>query len=441
MTAAEQFVEDARGVTVDEACAVLGIALAPKAARAKGWTAGQLCPACGGSDRFALNRRKNIFVCRGSAGGDMIALAQHVEGCGFRRACEILNGADWPDAAPETDDEKAARARRRAERAAKAEAAAAARDADDNRYRAAERDKARGIYDAASRSGDLSRQPVEDYLLARVPALHFAEPMRLKWLRCAPSLPYWHGEDGNGDPCVIHQGPAMVAPFVRIAPDLSGAEFLGCHITWIDLANRSKFRPLLYETNKAGVEAGRPYRAGPQTAEWPPLGELRFYELLPTKKMRGTKKGGLIPLAGSPRSPRWVAGEGIEKTVAVARAEDWRADTFYCAAGDLGNLAGPADHASDFTHPALKKADRNGRWRAVRVAGPLPRPGSGADCMSVPEHVTTLVLLADPGSERVMTAAAMARARARFETEHRAVAVVWPPSGVDFDEIGTGDPS
>ncbi len=87
--------------------------------------------------------------------------------------------------------------------------------------------------------------------------------------------------------------------------------------------------------------------------------------------MRGSKKGGLIPLAGHPRMERWVGGEGIENTLAVARAENLRPDTFYFAAGDLGNLSGPADPASRFAHPTLKKEDTKGRLRAVMVQGPV----------------------------------------------------------------------
>ncbi len=37
-----------------------------------------------------------------------------------------------------------------------------------------------------------------------------------------------------------------------------------------------------------------------------------------------------------------VVGEGIETVLGFARFDGFRADTFYCAAGDLGNLAGKA---------------------------------------------------------------------------------------------------
>ena len=226
-----------------------------------------------------------------------------------------------------------------------------------------------------------------------------------------------------------------------------GFEVIGCHITWIDLKNPPKFRPTLVD---------------PQTGE-----------ILPTKKMRGSKKGGLIPICGDPAARRWLGGEGIENGVAIGRAEGWRADTFYFAAGDLGNLAGPADPASRFAHPTLTRTvekrhqpqarpgvgpdgppgpeasdpePAEGERPAVRtyetpvmVAGPVPRADQGPDdAMAVPDHVDELILLADGDSEPVFTAAAMVRAKARHARPGRLIPVVWPVPGTDFAELLAG---
>ena len=52
------------------------------------------CPVCGGTDRFAINTRKQIWNCRWcSKGGDVIALVQHVDGAAFADAIETLTGA------------------------------------------------------------------------------------------------------------------------------------------------------------------------------------------------------------------------------------------------------------------------------------------------------------------------------------------------------------
>lgn len=223
-----------------------------------------------------------------------------------------------------------------------------------------------------------------------------------EWLRVDTSVTYWHGDAS------LHEGPAMIAPIV--GPDLG---VIGCHITWIDLARRPKCRPEIIDTATG--------------------------EVLPTKKMRGSKKGGLIPLAGHPSMERWVGGEGIENTLAVARAESLRPDTFYFAAGDLGNLSGPADPASRFAHPTLKKEDAKGRLRTVMVQGPVPRADQGPDdAFWIGDHVREIVLLGDGDSERVMTSAAMARARARILRPDRKVAIAWPPAGTDFSEMMAG---
>jgi hypothetical protein len=52
------------------------------------------CPQCGGRDRFAINVRKQIFLCRGCCvRGDIIALVQHLDGCFFKEAVQTLVGA------------------------------------------------------------------------------------------------------------------------------------------------------------------------------------------------------------------------------------------------------------------------------------------------------------------------------------------------------------
>src|SRR5262249_29331542 len=51
------------------------------------------CPRCGGRDRFAVNVTKQLWNCRGCArGGDAIDLVQHIQGCGYREALDVLGG-------------------------------------------------------------------------------------------------------------------------------------------------------------------------------------------------------------------------------------------------------------------------------------------------------------------------------------------------------------
>jgi CHC2 zinc finger len=58
------------------------------------------CPKCGGTDRFSINTKKQCWNCRGcNAGGDVIALVQHLDGVDFLGACTVLAG-DFTSAGP-----------------------------------------------------------------------------------------------------------------------------------------------------------------------------------------------------------------------------------------------------------------------------------------------------------------------------------------------------
>jgi hypothetical protein len=56
------------------------------------------CPQCGGKDRFSINVRKQVFLCRGCAArGNVIALVRFLDGCGFLEALEYLTGERAPE--------------------------------------------------------------------------------------------------------------------------------------------------------------------------------------------------------------------------------------------------------------------------------------------------------------------------------------------------------
>ncbi|MER8591462.1 P4 alpha zinc-binding domain-containing protein [Mesorhizobium sp. M1182] len=400
------FIEDARAVSIEEAAKIIGLKF-----KRTGFEHPQPCPNCRGTDTFSFNTSKEKWNCRtgGIGGNDAIGMAAHCEDLdiksreGFLEACSIVLARDIPtEGERESDEDRAARKKRLEERRLQNDADAAARADSQADFREKERTKARGIYQATMllRADRLAASMVVEYLHRRG-----CDAPPGVWLRASAEQPYWHGQDERGSPAVLYTGVAMVAPFV--GPDLLP---IGCHITWIDLKQPPKFRPLLTD---------------------PATGEV-----LPTKKMRGSKKGGLIPIVGDPEAQRWVGGEGIENGAAFAAWEGYREDTFYFAAGDLGNLSGPADPSSRFAHPTLKKPDAKGVARPVMVAGPIPKRDQDADdAMWVADHVRELVLLSDGDSERVMTAAAMARARARHARPGRIIPVVWPRAGYDFSRM------
>lgn len=405
------FVEDTRAVTIAEAAERLGLAFSGRRHEHP-----QPCPACGGTDTFAFNTVKNKWNCRhGGAGGqDAIGMAAHCLDLDIRRrdefleACSAVLGQPIPEEGErESEADRAARLARLEERRQQNARDAKAREDAQADFRERERRKARGIYDAARPLSDGEIPHGRHYLARRGCGVPDD-----RWLRVSKAMTYWHGKDERGDPLSLHCGPAMVGCFVQFAA--SGLEVVGCHITWIDLTCPPKFRPRLVD---------------PDTGE-----------VLATKKMRGTKKGGVIPLAGDPAARRWLGAEGIENTLAFARHEAFRADTFYFATGDLGNMAGRADPKSRFAHPTLTKPDRNGRARPVMVAGPVPLADADGepDCMRIPDHVDELVLLGDSDSEQMMTASAMARAKARHARPGRLIPVVWPRPGTDFAGMMAG---
>lgn len=426
-SATDLFVEEARAVTVAEVATRLGIAGLKPAGTAE--SVGP-CPVCGGIDRFSLNGAKNAWNCRGSAEGggrDAISLAAHLGGHdvkrrdGFLAACADVLGRPVPDGSAEADEDRQARESRLAERRQKAKAERVRSEQSANAWRDRERAKARGKWERALRqaAGEVAMGRVALGYLALRLAGHSLTA--LPFLRAIAAEPYWHGKDDRGAGIVLHEGPAMVAPFV----DPDGA-VVGCHLTWIDLRQRK----------------GRLVLADPDGGERP----------LPTKKMRGTKKGGLIPLVGfvmdgdrivpEPGRTRMVIGEGIENVLAVGVAEGFRLDTLYAAAGDLGNLAGPADPKSAFGHPNLTRDDRNGKGRPLRVQGPVPKADqSPDDAAQAPDQVTEILLVADGDSEPYATVAAMLRAERRLAREGRRVRTLWPGRrGLDFTDLlsGTG---
>jgi putative DNA primase/helicase len=80
------------------------------------------CPVCAGHDGFGVNPGKRVFVCRrGEAGGDVIALVQHVRGGDFISACEFLAGPPPTGGRGESPEERRNREREIERRRAAAE--------------------------------------------------------------------------------------------------------------------------------------------------------------------------------------------------------------------------------------------------------------------------------------------------------------------------------
>ena len=303
----------------------------------------------------------------------------------FNRAVEWLGGAQAVDL-----DVAAERARER-------EAKRRADEAKAVRYRERERER---LWKWWRGSLPWPGTPVEDYLRLRLGSLapYFPPgPCLPLCVRCLPDAPLF--ADGREvEPVLLHRGPAMIAAIVG-----ADGKFAGLHLTWIDL-NEPK---------------GKLAMSDPATGE-----------TVPAKKVRGSKSAGHIDLTRCQAPRRLILGEGIEKVAAVqlamARAgRDLRATAFWTAI-DLGNLGGKA--LNSVPHPTRKNAGR-----AQRVPG--PQPDLAAPAIMIPESVDELVLLGDSTSDRFLTECALARATERYARPGRIVRTVWPPAGVDFDDV------
>ena len=436
------FVTEARAVSFESACDRVGI---PQSLRGKPEHQGP-CPRCGGNDRFAVNRKKGVWNCRGcGAGGrDGIGLAAHVKHLDVNRrvdfleACSIVLNQTVPsEGERESDEDRAARLARIAESEAKAAAEREKKEKAQSDFRQREINQARGLWlnavDCRMATPDATdgARLISSYIKARTgfdPAGTIFDHIRY-----APRATYWHGQDEMGRALALYTGPALVVPIV----DVVARQITGSQTIWIDLSAKPKRRPVLWGLKPEGRKAGfsELEHGGakvPPREEWVTAG---YYERISSKKMRGHKKGGVIPVAGEPSATRWLGGEGIETTAAYAGREWFRDDTFYFAAGDIGNMAGPSDPSSNFPHPIMTKPDAGGRKRFVRVLGPVPKADSEDSAMCVAQHVTSLVLLVDPDSEPVATASAMARARCRFETSEREVSLLYAERRKDWADF------
>ncbi|CAO4162663.1 Zinc finger CHC2-type domain-containing protein [Methylorubrum populi] len=391
----DDWVAEARAVPMEAVVAQLGTRLKRRGAESVG-----PCPVCGGRDRFGVNHRKQLFHCRGSGeGGDVIALTRYLQGCSFPVACEILTGRPPPGRVEgETAEQRAEREAALAKRAAARAKLTAEKEEEEARFRERERKRCWEIWEAAA---ELPGTPAEAYLRLRGLEAPPGAP-----LRCALDHPLY--ADGGRDAAIVHRGPALVAK-VR-GPN---GRFAGLHATWIDVS-APKGKVLVPDAD----------------GEW-----------VPAKKVRGSARGGHIPLVLCQDPAVLVLGEGIETVLSVWRAlvaTGWPdlGRTAFWAAYSLGNMAGPATET--VRHPTLKCFDKLGRARAAKVPGPFPdltRPG-----IVLPPSVTRLHLLGDGDSDRFTTETAMKRAGRRYRAARPDLDVLlsWAPEGGDFNDILMG---
>ncbi|MBS1164166.1 MAG: cell Division and Cell Cycle [Proteobacteria bacterium] len=348
------------------------------------------CPACGGTDRFAVRFNDRVFNCRhcGARGRDALSLALVGEKISFVEACEALTGEPKPShTRDETPEERAARHERRR----KAEAAALV--AAEKQARQIEADRRRSLESADrlwGRGGSLVNSPIADYFGHRdIRPL----PPGIENLRFVSDLPYYvevdveRGGDIETELRVIHRGPGMLgriqAPAGRI---------IGVHRTWFD------------QIFSADNPKGRPHLFHPQTGK-----------ALKTKKVLGEQHGGAIRLVrgldwrgnvptGFPGDmippTRMFLAEGVETLLSVYLAL-WR------------------DRS-----PLL---DRAAFWCGINL-GNLQN-------IRAPKPIAEVILLGDGDSDPDDTTKALGRAEASFTGQGCRVARLMADRGKDFNDM------
>ncbi|HWL06746.1 MAG TPA: CHC2 zinc finger domain-containing protein [Xanthobacteraceae bacterium] len=153
----EQWVQRAREVSILDAAVARGAQLKRAGREYFG-----PCVHCAGRDRFSINVVKQIFNCRGSVGGDVIKMVEHLDGVSFMEAVQTLTGEPPPgaEAKPLSDAEKQARERRRRQN----EAAQRAREEQDEADETRQQEKAAGFWRGAK---PIAGTLAEVYLNAR----------------------------------------------------------------------------------------------------------------------------------------------------------------------------------------------------------------------------------------------------------------------------------
>ena len=349
------------------------------------------CPLCGGgrtSARFEIRGQKWVCAvcCRG---GNVIGLVQAACQLRFRAAIDWLGGSRLID----EREQESLRHKRAAQERVSAEQEAAQRER--RRIRAYEIWRSGEALSRESAAGLMA----EAYLIGRAiePAhLEKASGARLA-LRVHDHLSFYHvGADHKQR--ILHKGPALLAAMIR--PD---GRFGAVHMTWIDPAQPGSKARIIDERGA----------------------------IVSAKKMLGQKRSAHIALLGHAEPRRLFVGEGIETVlsvaVALAIAGDLRVDDAFWAAGDLGNLGGPARQV--IAHPFLL----NPRGLALHVPG--FEPDLAQEALRIPDCVSELILLGDGDCDRFTAQACLQRAAKRHAKAGRLIRIAFAAEGTDYNDM------
>lgn len=335
------------------------------------------CPACGGTDRFAVNTRDRVFNCRGARGGDVIHMVEHVRACEFIEACEFILNEPPPgrqtnyrppdpeilrERRDERRDEEAQRAREEAEKAARTLA------------------RVLELFEGARA---LQGTVGEEYFEGRGIKL---KPAHMADLRFAPNLEYSGYEDESSDDLrSLGQFHCIVSAVRNVV-----GEIIGVHRTYLDASGPIKLRPPGdRKRNKA-------------------------------KKIFGRYAGGMIRLGEVGEC--LAIGEGLETTESFYALGLGPDDLTIACGVSLGNLAGGATGTTP--HPTIK-------GRMVMNGEPDPaRPG-----LILPPQVKRLILVGDGDSDPIETRMKLLTGARRYRAQGVEVSICMAPDGQDFNDV------
>lgn len=373
----EAWIQKARDVPILDVAGMLGANLK----RAGNEWVGP-CPQCGGTDRFAVKPSESVFVCRGAAGGDGIAMAMHVRSIEFVPACELILNEPPPrrnESMPaQPIDHEAERERRDDLRERQRQRSEAEKSKDEKA-----RDAVRAL---VARARPLAGTHGEAYLRARGIQ---ATSEQLAALLFLPALEYRGYVEGESAERIIGEYPCMIAPMVNVA-----GEIVGVHRTYLDRSEPIK-RPREIVTLEDGSKASNL-----------------------AKKMFGHK--GLIRLG--PVLPIMAVAEGIESALSWYPLGFGPDDVCVAAAGDLGQMSGGC--TGTIHHPTLRKKT---------IPNAIPdeaKPG-----MAIPDEVKELILLGDGDSDAANTRAHILTAARRHRAAGRVVSVHMAPPKMDWSDV------
>ena len=347
------------------------------------------CLINGGTNRFSLNTRKQVFNCRGvEDGGDIIKMVCHLLGCSVAEACERITGRPRPNSSrDETMEERAARMR---ENASRMEAARIRQEKEREVERIkAQRDESQ-ISEIIDRAVPIEGTHAEAYLRhgrGLTPNKRLlVEPAVCRRARLLGGAGQRFGRGpASGDrPGADRRHPQLRWRHHRHRADLSRPEGAA------EVASERQRAQLAEEDQ--GTEAGRhdPSRPGDRNAgDWRGLGNpLAWHQL-----------GGGLHI------------DNLSLAAAVNR----------------GNLSGQS--LGKTSHPKAVEPE-GGRVRMPSGLPDLDAPG-----VIVPDGVKTIIIIANANSDAYATAAYYVTAGNRFQHHGLKVGIAWPPPGYNWNDV------